>query len=74
MAKDSIQALWNYNPDTAPSEPLIEAAFVIAHHYNRSFYDSLYVALAVTRRATLVTADEKLADHLPVKWIGSLSN
>jgi predicted nucleic acid-binding protein len=78
MAKDSIQALRNYHLDTAPSEPLLEAAFVIAQQYHRSFYDSLYVALAVTRRATLITADEKLANataaYLPVQWIGSLNN
>jgi len=37
MAKDSIQALRNYNLDTAPSELLIEAAFVIAHHYMTAF-------------------------------------
>ena len=53
---------------------MIEEAFVIAHKYGRSLYDSLYVALAVTYRATLVAADEKLANataaYLPVKWIG----
>ena len=59
---------------TIPSAELIEEAFVIAQKYGRSFYDSLYVALTVTHRATLVTADEKLANataaYLPVKWIG----
>jgi len=59
---------------TIPSAELIEEAFVIAQKYGRSFYDSLYVALAVTYRATLVTADEKLANataaYLQVKWIG----
>ena len=47
---------------------------LIAQKYGRSFYDSLYVALTVTHRATLVTADEKLANataaYLQVKWIG----
>lgn len=75
MAKDSIRALRNYHLDTAPSESLLEAALAIAHQYNRSFYDSLYVALAVSLGATLITADERLANataaYLPVKWIGS---
>lgn len=75
-AKHSIQALRHYDLTTAPSEPLLEAAFAIARRYNRSFYDSIYVALAVSRQATLVTADEKLANaaaaYLPVKWLGAL--
>ncbi len=77
MARDSIRHLPNYRIETALSEPLLEAAFAIAHRYSRTFYDSLYVALAVSRGAILVTADEKLAKataaYLPVKWIGSLS-
>ena len=60
---------------TVPCEGLIEEAFVIARKYDRSVYDSLYVALAVAYHATLITADEKLANataaHLPVKWLGS---
>lgn len=61
---------------TVPSQSLIEAALDIAIAYNRSVYDSTYVALASRRGAQLVTADEKLANamaaHFPVKWLGSL--
>jgi predicted nucleic acid-binding protein len=75
-AKRSIQALRNYDLTTTPSEPLLESAFAIARQYNRSFFDSIYVALAVSRQATLITADEKLANataaYLPVKWLGAL--
>jgi predicted nucleic acid-binding protein len=60
---------------TVPSAGLLEEAFAIASKYNRSFYDSLYIAVAVAYRATLITADEKLANataaHLPVKWLGA---
>ncbi len=42
----------------------------------RSFYDSLYVALAHTTRTELVTADERLVKALgsrfPVRWLGAL--
>jgi predicted nucleic acid-binding protein len=75
VAMHSIRALRDYELATAPSEPLLESAFAIARRYNRSFYDSIYVALAVSRQATLVTADEKLANataaYLPVKWLGA---
>jgi predicted nucleic acid-binding protein len=75
-AKHSIPALRRYDLITEPSEPLLESAFAIARRYSRSFYDSIYVALAVSRQATLITADEKLANataaYLPVKWLGAL--
>ena len=60
-----------------PSVEVLDSAFAIAQQYNRSFYDSLYVALAlaVAQQATLITADEKLAyataAYLPVKWLGA---
>jgi predicted nucleic acid-binding protein len=58
------------------SAELLEEAFDIARLHDRSFYDSIYVALAVSRQATLITADEKLANataaYLPVKWLGAL--
>lgn len=76
-AEHSIQALRNYELIAAPADPLLDSAFVIARRYNRSFYDSLYIALAVSRSAPLITADEKLANataaHLPVKWLGSFN-
>jgi predicted nucleic acid-binding protein len=62
---------------TVPAGGLLEKTLEIARSYDRSFYDSLYIAVAVQQQAPLVTADEKLANataaHLPVKWIGSLS-
>ena len=58
-----------------PSVEVLDSAFAIAQQYNRSFYESLYVALAVAQQATLITADEKLANataaYLPVKWLGA---
>jgi predicted nucleic acid-binding protein len=75
-ATRSLGELRNYDFAVAPSEPLLESAFAIARRYNRSFYESIYVALAISREATLVTADEKLANataaYLPVKWLGAL--
>ena len=74
-ARRSIQAVRNYDLTTAPSEPLLESAFTIARRYDRSCYDSIYVALAWYRQATFITSDEKLAHataaYLPVKWLGA---
>ena len=50
--------------DVHPSEPLLQAAWEVAHALDRSFYDSLYLALAATLECPLVTADPKLWNAL----------
>jgi predicted nucleic acid-binding protein len=74
-AEANIAAVKDLNLTTVPSSGLIEQAFKIATRFNRTVYDSLYVALAVESRAQLITADEKMANalaaHLPVKWLGA---
>jgi predicted nucleic acid-binding protein len=61
---------------TIPTSDLLEQASQIALTCNRSFYDSLYVALAVSSKTELVTADERLVNALgsrfPVRWLGAL--
>jgi predicted nucleic acid-binding protein len=61
---------------TVSSRELMTDAFAIATKFDRTFYDSLYVALAVGLKAELVTADERLANALaayfPVKWLGAI--
>ena len=61
---------------TIASSTLIELAFDIALSFDRTVYDSLYIALAVSANAQLVTADQRLANavaaQLPVKWLGAL--
>src|SRR5579864_4656753 len=61
---------------TFSSRDLLADAFAIAMKFDRTVYDSLYVALAVGRKAELVTADERLANalaaYLPVKWLGAI--
>lgn len=60
---------------TVPSQALLAEALKIAFAYERSVYDSLYVALAVQLKSELITADERLANALaarfPVKWLGA---
>jgi len=75
-ADTAIAAMKDRSLPTAPSLELLEAAFAIANKFERSVYDSLYVALAISSKAQLLTADERLAHALaatlPVKWLGSL--
>jgi predicted nucleic acid-binding protein len=47
-----------------PSEPLMDAAWEVASAFNRSFYDSLYLALAIREGCMLVTADLRLYNAL----------
>jgi predicted nucleic acid-binding protein len=60
-----------------PAGLLLEA-FRIATTFDRTVYDAIYVALAVFTGATLVTADERLANalgtSLPVQWLGAYRN
>jgi predicted nucleic acid-binding protein len=61
---------------TVPSLKLLDQAFQIATAFDRTVYDSLYVALAVQTNSQLITADERLANslaaHFPVKWLGAI--
>jgi predicted nucleic acid-binding protein len=75
-AEAALLTLQEQNLPTLPTMEVVNPALSIAIKYDRSIYDSLYVALAVRLSAQLVTADEKLANalaaHLPVKWLGAI--
>ena len=58
------------------SAPLKDLAWTIATYLKRSFYDSIYLALAMERKAVLVTADLRLYRALQgdplaryIRWI-----
>jgi predicted nucleic acid-binding protein len=75
-AEKAILALQDRSFPTTSSLDLLEEAFSIATTFDRTVYDSLYVALAVRLKADMVTADKRLANalaaHLPVKWLGAV--
>jgi predicted nucleic acid-binding protein len=76
LAEEALQATSELGIPTIPSYPLLRKAFTIATRFQRSMYDSIYVALAVAAEQPLVTADERLANalaaHFPVRWLGSV--
>jgi predicted nucleic acid-binding protein len=73
-AQSAIHDLADRKFQTVSSKDLLLDAFAIANKFNRSVYESLYVALALVTRCEMITADEKLANavssRLPVKWLG----
>ena len=75
-AEAAIDVLIGTGITTTSCMPLFRDAFKIAEQYDRSVCDSLCVALAATSAATLVTADERLANALaarfPIRWLGAL--
>jgi predicted nucleic acid-binding protein len=54
----AIRVLKDLETLTVPAGGLLEKTLQIARSYDRSFYDSLYIAVAVQQHAHLVTADE----------------
>ena len=74
-AENAIRAMTERQFPTVSSRQLLPQAFEIAAHFERSVYDALYVALAVSRKVILITADERLVSALgtffPVKWLGA---
>jgi predicted nucleic acid-binding protein len=74
-AEISLRRFTELGIEMVPTSGLIERSLQIAISCDRSFYDSLYVALALATRTDLVTADERLVNALgsrfPVRWLGA---
>lgn len=66
-----IQTVWRWTFVVVPLEQLFAEAFDIAMETGASFYDTLYVAVAERRDATLVTADARLLNRIAgTPWAG----
>lgn len=72
---ERLTALQRLALPVMPTEPLAPESLAISLAFQRSAYDSFYVALAVHTRRWLLTADERLAHALgtrfPVRWLGA---
>lgn len=77
-AEEAVLAITSQKLPTSSSLPLLSDAFGIALSFQRTVYDSIYVALAITSGRPLLTADEKLANalaaHFPIRWLGSAAS
>ncbi|MGH9500945.1 MAG: type II toxin-antitoxin system VapC family toxin [Terriglobales bacterium] len=75
-AHSALEFLQGLNIPTYLCADFLPETLHIALFYGRTFYDSLYAALAVHSSVELITADERLATalaaHLPVKWLGAI--
>jgi predicted nucleic acid-binding protein len=69
-AGDLLQDFRRYPVQTFASRALMSAAWDLAERYSRSFYDSLYLALAASAECPLVTADLKLYNRLKASPFG----
>ncbi len=74
-AENSLRRFTDLAIQVVPASDLLVQALQIAVMCDRSFYDSLYVALALTIKTELVTADERMVNALgsrfPVRWLGA---
>ena len=75
VAQRSLEAMLSRGFPTVPTRSLLPDALKIAADFDRTVYDSAYVALAVATQSELITADERLANALaarfPVRWLGA---
>ena len=75
-AEQALAALEARKISTLPTSSLLKEAFAIAVTFDRTVYDSIYVAFAVAANAPLVTADERLVNALgtrfSIRWLGSM--
>jgi predicted nucleic acid-binding protein len=75
-AENSLQRFTDLAIRFVPVAGLLAPTFQIAVTCDRSFYESLYVALALITKTEFITADERLVNALgsrfPVRWLGSL--
>jgi len=73
-ATNSLRRFTELGIQTIPTFDLLDRSLQIAIDCDRSFYDSLYVALALATETELITADERLVNALgsrfPVRWLG----
>jgi predicted nucleic acid-binding protein len=74
-ARSALEAMLQRGFPTIATRSIMPEALKIALEFDRTVYDSAYVALAVATHSNLITADERLVNTLaarfPVRWLGA---
>lgn len=63
-AQDIISSFRAINFNVTPASDLLEDAYQLAVKYQRTVYDSLYLALSLREQCQLITADERLVNSV----------
>jgi predicted nucleic acid-binding protein len=63
-ARRTLEALGTLALQVHPSQPLLPLALELASRFQRTVYDSVYLAVAILRHCPVVTADRRLYDAL----------
>ncbi len=72
QAGEALALLGQANIVVMPVADLMAATLQVAATYNRTFYDSAYLALAVELDVLLITADAKFANAMANSVFGNL--
>jgi predicted nucleic acid-binding protein len=79
VAASALEALGRRFLQVHPSQALAPVALDLAMRFDRSVYDSLYLAVAILRHCPVVTADRRFHDALAggplrthVLWVGDV--
>lgn len=74
-ARRGLDAMLHRGFPSVPTRFHLFEALKIAVDFDRTVYDSAYLALAVATGSELITADERLANALasrfPLRWLGT---
>jgi len=70
IARDVLTSLLSLDIEVCPAKPLVSSALEIAHQFQCTVYDSLYLATAIEKGCSLVTADRKFYDALSHTALG----
>ncbi len=74
-ANEALKEMRRQKLSTFAMESVIEDALELAFATKRAVYDCVYLSLALAQGASMITADERLANAvggaLPVQWLGA---
>ena len=64
VARDVLESLLSVDIEVCPAKPFVKPALEIAHQFQCTVYDGLYLTTAIEKGCPLVTADRKFYDAM----------